>query len=75
MELFGTLGIIPLLDILSVRLWPVGLRAFFWAIVPVWLVVHSFVGVLAETRLLLVPFVLVLLPGALFPITSHQNST
>ena len=33
-ELFGTMGILPLMAIFSFRQWPDSLRAFFWAIVP-----------------------------------------
>ncbi len=36
--------------------WPSPLTAMFWAIVPLWFVIHAFAAVLAETRLLLVPY-------------------
>jgi hypothetical protein len=41
------------------------LKAFGIAVVPAWIVIHLFTAVLSETRLLLVPFALVLVPGAL----------
>jgi hypothetical protein len=69
-QLFATLSVMPILAVLSPRHWPPSLQAFFWAIVPIWLAVHSFCSVLAETRLLLVPFILVFVPGALFGMVS-----
>ena len=65
-QLFATMGILPVMAIFSFQQWPGGLRAFFWAIVPIWFVVHPFVSIMAETRLFLVPFTLIFVPGALF---------
>jgi hypothetical protein len=62
---FQTVNIVPLLAALSWRRWPVELKAFAIAVVPAWLAIHLFTAVLAETRLLLVPYALALLPGAL----------
>jgi hypothetical protein len=62
---FQTVNVVPLLAVLSWRRWPVELKAFGIAVVPAWIVIHLFTAVLAETRLLLVPFALVLVPGAL----------
>ena len=56
----------PLLALLAMRSWPVELRCFALAVVPAWILIHLFESVLAEARLLLVPYVLVLVPGALF---------
>jgi hypothetical protein len=58
-------NIVPLLAIFSWRRWPLELKAFGLTIVPFWVVIHLFTSVIAETRLLLVPFAVVLLPGAL----------
>jgi hypothetical protein len=63
--LFQTLNILPLLALISLRRWPAELKAFGLAIVPVWLVAHTFAAVLAESRLMLVPFAVVFVPGAL----------
>lgn len=41
------------------------LRRWFWLVVPVWLVVHLAGALVAETRLMLVPLALILLPAAL----------
>jgi hypothetical protein len=62
---FQTVNVVPLLAVLSWRRWPVELKAFGIAVVPAWIVIHLFTAVLSETRLLLVPFALVLVPGAL----------
>ena len=67
-QIFATLGILPFMALLSFRQWPDSLRAFCWAIVPVWLLVHPFFGFIAETRYFLVPLALVFVPGTLFGI-------
>jgi hypothetical protein len=67
-QLFATLGIVPILAILSARQWPRCLHPFFWAVVPIWVLAHSFLSILAESRLLLVPFAIIFIPGALFGI-------
>jgi hypothetical protein len=59
-------NITPLLALLALRSWPAELRAIGVAVVPAWIVIHLLGGVLAEARLLLVPYALVLVPGALF---------
>lgn len=69
--LFATLNIVPVLALLAYRRWPPALKGFFWAIVPIWLTVHAFYSVMAETRLFLVPMVIVFIPGALLPL--HAN--
>jgi len=66
----ATFGIIPILSLAVFRRWPRVLCRYFWTMVPVWLVLHSLLGVLAETRILLVPYVLTVLPGALIGVQS-----
>ncbi len=65
LQVLATLGIIPLMALFMYRRWPRVLRAFFWTLVPIWTVIHMFLGVLAESRLLLVPQALVFIPAAL----------
>ncbi|MFH1893919.1 MAG: hypothetical protein ABIK83_14705 [Candidatus Zixiibacteriota bacterium] len=72
--LFGTLGIIPILAVLSLRQWPQTLRAFFWTLVPAWFVLHMFISIMAETRIFLVPQALILVPGAMIGATSLVRS-
>jgi hypothetical protein len=68
--LFGTLGLLPIMAIVSMPRWPSVLKAFFWILVPVWFSVHLFAGVIAETRLFLVPQTLIFVPGALLGIAA-----
>jgi hypothetical protein len=74
-QLFATMGILPLMAIFSFHQWPDSLRAFFWAIVPVWFLVHPFISIMAETRLFLVPFALIFVPGALFGVANKSLKT
>ena len=64
-EVFGVLSVLPVLAILSMRYWPPILTRFFWAIVPIWFLIHLFASIIAESRLLLVPVALVFIPGTL----------
>jgi hypothetical protein len=73
-QLFATLGILPMLAIFAARQWPRSLHAFFWAIVPIWLFLHPFMSSLFESRLLLVPFILIFVPGALFGIEGIKTT-
>ncbi|MBW2202094.1 MAG: hypothetical protein JRF71_14910, partial [Deltaproteobacteria bacterium] len=64
-RLFATLGIIPLLAVIGYQKWTKQLKIFFWVIVPVWFIIHLFGSVIAESRLFLVPYAMVFIPGAL----------
>lgn len=68
--LFATLGLIPFLALIAWRRWPIILRRFFWAVVPVWFPVHFCLAHAPETRLFLVPQVMIFIPGALFGIAA-----
>ena len=65
-QILLTWSILPLMAWMGWRRWPRELVGLFWAVVPVWMVVHTLMGILAESRLLLVPMALVIVPGALF---------
>lgn len=67
--LFAVLGLMPLLALASWRGWPITLRRFFWAIVPVWFPAHFCLAHAPETRLFFVPQALVFIPGALLGIS------
>jgi len=67
--LFATLGLAPLLGLSVWRAWPVPLRRFFWAIVPIWFPAHFMLAHAPETRLFLVPQAIIFLPGALVGIS------
>ncbi len=64
-HLAGTLSVFPVLAVVGLGEIPVLLRRWMLALVPIWFVVHLFSAVLAETRVLLVPQVLIFVPGAL----------
>jgi len=72
-QLIGTLSIIPIIAIIGYKKWPLQLRIFFWAIVPIWFVVHAFSAVMAESRLFLVPQAMVFIPGALYCLTQSAH--
>ncbi len=62
LELVGTFGVIPLILLYNFRQFPYLLKKWFLFIVPVWFIVH-FVSVVAyQTRLFMVPFILIMLP-------------
>lgn len=65
-QLFGTVSIIPALALLAYKKWPAPLRVFFWVVVPLWVLIHPFTSVMAESRVFLVPQTLIFIPGALF---------
>ena len=72
-QILITFGILPILAIFAYRAWPTSLKIFFWVMIPVWFGVHFFAALVAETRLLLVPLALVLIPGALFGIAGGTS--
>lgn len=72
-ELFATYLFLPLLALLGWRRWTRELRLWLWCIVPVWLLVHFAHGFLRETRLLLVPYALIAIPGLLLAITGGRD--
>jgi len=72
-QLMITLGVVPILAIFAYRAWPRTLKTYFWILVPAWIIIHFFAALVAETRLLLVPQVLVFIPGALFGIIEKNE--
>lgn len=64
-HLAGTWGLIPVIAAVSWRGWRHPLGAFFWAIVPAWVALHFLFAPIAESRVLLMPLVVVFLPAAL----------
>jgi hypothetical protein len=73
-QLLIVLGVIPVLAAIAYRSWPPSLRVFFWVLVPVWIGVHFMAALVAEARLMLVPQVLVFIPGALFGLGAGSGS-
>lgn len=71
--LFQTLNLLPLLALVVLPSWPRTLKVIGLAVAPIWLLVHVFTGVLAESRLVLVPMVLVFVPGVLAGLDREQR--
>lgn len=68
-HMFGTMGLMPFLAVCSIGMWPVALRRFFWAVVPVWFAVHFSWNVpWAESRYFLVPQALIFIPGVMIAV-------
>lgn len=64
-ELTKTFSAIPIVALYFYRSWPTLLKRLFWTMIPLWILVHFGITIVAETRLFLVPIVLVLIPAAL----------
>jgi hypothetical protein len=67
-HLAGTFSILPVLAWLGWRGAPDALRAFAVALLPVWITVHFLYSAVAETRLFLVPLVVVVIPLAMLAV-------
>ncbi len=65
----GVVGILPVLALASWRGWNPLLRPLFWSVVPAWYVAHLFFAPLDQSRVLLLPQVLVFIPGLLCGLT------
>ena len=68
--LFQTLGFLPWVGLLAHRYWHLFVRICFLFLVPVWIGVHAFSSVWAETRLFLVLLSVVFIPAVL-PFIDH----
>lgn len=84
LELIGTLNFIPLIIVLFLARLPWLLRRWFWVIVPAWFGIHLAFSTAIETRLFLVPNILIFIPAFLLlveqwyterPNTSNNPST
>ncbi len=62
---FGILGFLPLLALLSWQGWAPPLKPIFWSVVPLWCIAQLFCAPLDQSRVLLLPQVLVFVPGVL----------
>jgi hypothetical protein len=69
--LFQTLGFLPLLGLFTYRYWNLPVKIGYLFLVPVWILVHAFSSVWAETRLFLVLAAMVFIP-AILPIVDHR---
>jgi len=75
--LFQTFGILPLVAWFSRKKWHLFIRICVIILAPVWLSIHFFTGVWAETRIFLVLLAVVIIPAVLPIINqfSHQLQT
>lgn len=64
-QLLGTLSILPLLVIFYFRKISAELLVIFVGIVPAWFLIHLFMSLAVETRLFLVPAIVVFIPASL----------
>jgi hypothetical protein len=74
-ELLCTFSLIPLLAALAWRQWPPLVRVFFWAILPIWLLVLGLAGFLEEARYMLIPQALIFIPGMLSGLVPSPGDT
>lgn len=70
---FGVLGIVPVLALLARHAWHPLLRPLAWSVVPAWLVLHLLFAPLDQSRVLLLPQVLVFLPAMLCGLQAFQG--
>lgn len=66
MELIGTFGVIPFIILYKFRSFPLLLRKWFIFMVPVWFAIHYVSVVAYQTRLFLVPVILIFIPMMLW---------
>ena len=66
LELIGTYGVIPLIILYHFRSLPYLLKKWFLFLVPVWYAVHYISVVAYQTRLFMVPFVMIMIPMLLW---------
>jgi len=65
MELYGIMGFLPIWAILIYRTMSKHLKLFFITLVPIWFAIHFTSAIAYQTRLYLVPVLLVLVPAIL----------
>lgn len=72
--LIGTLSIVPILILFGLKHLPPVIRSWFWLIVPLWFVIHFIKSNAMETRLFLVPQVLIFVPALLLLASRFEES-
>lgn len=65
-ELIGTFGVIPFIILYRFRVFPYPLKKWFLFLVPIWFAVHYISVVTYQTRLFMVPIILVFMPMMLW---------
>ncbi len=72
-EMLGVFSVIPFIILYKFKSYPLLLRVWFIGIVPAWLAVHIYSVVIYQTRLFLVPTVLVMMPMLLWLIENYYQ--
>ena len=65
-EMLGVFSVIPFIILYKFRSFPLLLRVWFLAIVPIWFAVHFYTVVTYQTRLFLVPAIMIFMPMMLW---------
>jgi hypothetical protein len=71
-EMLGVFSVIPFLILYKFRSFPLLLRVWFLAIVPAWFAVHIYSVVTYQTRLFLVPTIIIFMPMLLWLIENNR---
>lgn len=72
-ELLGVLSVIPFIVLYKFYSFPLRMRVWFVGMVPAWFAVHFYTVVAYQTRLFMVPLILVLLPMMLWLIDNDYR--
>ena len=75
MELIGTFGVIPLIILYKFRQFPHLLKKWFIFLAPLWVAAHYLSVVAYQTRLFMVPFIIIILPMFLLLIEQEIKRT
>lgn len=70
---FGMFNILPLLTFIAFKRLPIRLKLLFWVIVPIWFIIHYSMTACHESRLFLVPTILVFMPAALVLVEKYTT--
>ncbi len=73
-ELIGTLAFLPIIVIVFLKRLPRLLTYWFWIICPVWFGIHLVYSTAVETRLFLVPQILIFIPAFLWLIENWYSN-
>ncbi|MGZ5287142.1 MAG: hypothetical protein ACXWB9_08165 [Flavisolibacter sp.] len=73
-EILGVFSILPFAILYKFRSMPQLLRVWFLGIVPLWLAVHFYSVVAYQTRLFMVPLVMIIMPMILWLVEKHMNT-
>ena len=75
MELYGAMGFLPIWVLLIYSKMSKHLQVFFIVLVPIWFGIHFVSAIAYQTRLFLVPTLLVLVPAVLENLEQYYLQT